>query len=430
MIVLHELGHFIPAKYFKTRVEKFYLFFDPKFSLFKITRGGTEYGIGWLPLGGYVKIAGMIDESMDKEQMKKPPEPWEFRSKPAWQRLIIMIGGVTVNVILAVIIYWMIFFIAGSTYLPNDSLTDGIWCTHDLATEVGFKTGDKIISVDGKEENRFSRMMNKIYVGKEVLVERDGKQMLIELPVDLLGKISEAEIKGGFFNFRMPFFVSTLVEGYGAVGSGIEVKDRIIGLNGKEIKYYDQFKQGVAGLNGQTVKVTVDRDGEVFNYDVKLSEKGIAGLGFAGVKLSQLEKLGMYKLNVQEYTLLEALPAGFNEATETLGDYINGLKKLANVETGAYKGVGGFIAIVNIFPDHWDWLVFWKLTAFLSLMLAVMNLLPIPALDGGHVMFLLYEMVVQRKPNEKFMEYAQLTGMAMLLLLLLYANGNDVVGLF
>ncbi|NQY68185.1 MAG: RIP metalloprotease RseP [Flavobacteriales bacterium] len=427
LVVLHELGHFIPAKLFKTRVEKFYLFFDPWISLFKIKMGGTEYGIGWLPLGGYVKIAGMIDESMDKEQLKKPVQPWEFRAKPAWQRLIIMLGGVSVNLVLSVVIYWMISFVDGTTYLPNDSLKDGVWCQHEIALEIGFKNGDKLISVDGEEDQRFFRLLSQLHVGKTVEIERDGIRKTINLPIDLLGQISTSDMRGGLLSYRIPFFISQVVEGSGASKSGIQIKDKIVGLDGQPIKYFDEFKDGVKNRGGETVHVTVERDTELIELDITLSEEGIAGIAPAGLGLRELEKLGIYKLDAQQYGFFEAFPVGLNEAKETLGDYLNGLKQFANPDTGAYKGVGGIIAMLNIFPNDWDWLRFWRLTAFLSLMLAVMNLLPIPALDGGHVVFLIYEMITQRKPNEKFMEYAQLAGMVMILILMLFANGNDVI---
>jgi regulator of sigma E protease len=429
LVVLHELGHFIPAKIFKTKVEKFYLFFDPYFSLIKKKIGDTEYGIGWLPLGGYVKISGMIDESMDKEQMNKPPEPWEFRAKPAWQRLIIMLGGVTVNLLLGMFIYAMTLYAYGDKYLPNNNLTDGIWCVDSLSKEIGFLSGDKIISVDGEPVERFSSILEKTLTAKQVTVERNSKKEIIEIPNDFIEKLISNE-KTMLFYPRIPAIISSFVENSNCKEAGLKVKDQIIRVNDLEVKYNDQIYDVLAGFKDSTINITVIREGSEINFETIVNADGTIGYYPALLSFTQLEELGIYKMEAKTYSLLSSFPAGYSKAMNKLGGYIDQFALILKPSSGAYKGVGGFGAIGGLFPAQWDWERFWNLTAFLSLMLAFMNILPIPALDGGHVVFLLYEIVAGKAAPEKIMEYAQVVGMIILLSLLVFANGNDLLKLF
>ena len=429
LVVLHELGHFLPAKYFKTKVEKFYLFFDPWFSLFKKKIGDTEYGIGWLPLGGYVKIAGMIDESMDKEQMKKAAEPWEFRAKPAWQRLIIMLGGVVVNLILGVFIYSMTLYTYGDKYLSNNSLSDGLWCVDDLSADLGFKTGDKILLIEGEPVERFSSIVEKMLSAKTITIERDGGNLDISLPDNFIEKLIEND-KSMLFYPRIPAIVSSFIENSNAEQSGLKINDQIIGVNNMEIKYNDEMAKALSGLKDSLVNILVNRDGEEYLLKVKVSQDGTIGYYPALLTFNQFEELGVYEMTSQTYNLISCFPAGLNKAISKLDGYIDQFKLILNPDSGAYKGVGGFGAIGSLFPSKWDWERFWNLTAFLSLMLAFLNILPIPALDGGHVTFLLYEIVAGKPASEKFMEYAQIIGMLILLTLVVYANGNDIIKLF
>jgi len=429
LIVLHELGHFIPAKIFKTRVEKFYLFFDYKFSIFKKTIGGTTYGIGWIPLGGYVKISGMIDESMDTEQMALPPQPWEFRSKPAWQRLIIMLGGVIVNFILGFAIYILILFTWGESYLPNDNVKDGIWVTDSLGIDLGLKTGDKIISVDGNKIKAFSSLTGEFVNGETFVIERNGQTIDKIIPIDFISKLIEKG-KGPFIQPRIPFVIGGFGENSINKDSGLKAKDLILAINDNPIKYFDQASGLLENLKNETISLKVKRKKGEETVSVKLDENGKIGVSLGTLPAADMERLGYYTLETKEYTFAEAIPAGTAKGYKTLTDYIKQLKKVFNPETGAYKGLGGFISIGSIFPSTWSWQSFWSITAFLSIMLGFMNLLPIPALDGGHVVFTLYEMITGRKPSDKFLEYAQVTGFVILMALLLFANANDVVKLF
>ena len=420
LIILHELGHYIPAKLFKTRVEKFYLFFDPWFSILKKKVGDTEYGIGWLPLGGYVKISGMIDESMDKEQMKKPPKPWEFRSKPAWQRLIIMLGGVTVNVILAFVIYSFSLVIWGEKYLPGEKATYGIHCD-SLALAAGFQDGDIIYSIDGSKVERFARengslhseMIQKLILddAKIITVVRDGKQ----LDVPFTEEVKNAVLaKTPLFSPNIPFVIGGFSEGSVIEKVGAQVGDRIIKINDKPMIFAGDVIAYTPSLKGDSATVVVDRNGQEKAFGIFLEE------GVMGVQLQPFSSL--YELESEQYNALNVLPAALKK---TQSDIANYLKQFRLIKKSP-ESVGGFISIGSIFPSVWDWQRFWNLTAFLSIMLAVLNLLPIPALDGGHVMFLLYEVITRRKPNEKVMEYAQTLGVILLLGLVLYANGNDI----
>ena len=427
LIVLHELGHFIPAKLFKTRVEKFYLFFDYKFSLVKKKVGETVYGIGWIPLGGYVKISGMIDESMDTEQMKQPAQPWEFRSKPAWQRLIIMLGGVFVNFVLGIFIYIMLMYSYGEQYLPNDNLTDGVWVQDSLALNLGLQTGDKILTVDGKKINKFANLSLEFINGNDFEIERNGEVLQKEIPTDFIAQLMERGKDAGPFLYpRYPFVIGQISEDSPNTESALETRDILTSINGTSIKYYDEAKNILNKYKGQEITATVLRNNSVKEVNLQVTEKGALGVVFTTVPLTDLEKLGYYDLANIKYSFVEAIPAGFNKSWKTLTDYVKQLKKIFNPSTGAYKGLGGFISIGSIFPDEWSAVSFWNITAFLSIMLGFMNLLPIPALDGGHVVFTLWEMITGKKPGDKFLEYAQLVGFVLLIALLLFANGNDL----
>ena len=424
LIILHELGHFIPAKLFKTRVEKFYLFFDVKYSLLKKKIGETEYGIGWLPLGGYVKISGMIDESMDKEQMALPPQPWEFRSKPAWQRLIIMLGGVTVNFILAFIIYIGMAFAYGDTYIANSDLKDGLLIENKAMQNAGFKTGDKIISIDNEKVAKFDNDLNmKIVMAKQVLIERNGTEQQIKMPNDFVDQLSKQE-KSPLVSIRMPFVVSEITKE--SLNKELQPKDILIALNGQKIKYLDEAKIVLENNKNKTIPATVLRNQKQKQIQVVVSKDGKLGVQLGGLGIASLEKLGYYKVSTQKFGFFESIPVGLEKGKNQLVGYGKQLKMIFSPSTGAYKQVGGFKAIFDIFPNTWSWEVFWTITALLSIMLGVMNLLPIPALDGGHVMFLLYEIVSGKKPSDKFLENAQMVGFVLLITLLLFANGNDI----
>lgn len=426
LIILHELGHFIPAKLFKTRVEKFYLFFDVKYSLLKKKIGETEYGIGWLPLGGYVKISGMIDESMDTEQMALPPQSWEFRSKPAWQRLIIMLGGVTVNFILAFIIYIGMAFFYGEQYVATSEVKNGIWVNNPVLEKTGIKTGDKIITIDGVSVDKFYDINSKILLAKEVIIERNGEKQSIKFPVNFIDQLMKSE-RGSLVELRVPFVISGYSSEKSPNKSAVKLKDIITSINGKSVKYADQVLLILDSLKGKTVDAIVLRNKKEVKTTLKINDSAKLGLMYASrLTNDNLEKLKLYKVNKREYSLLEAIPVGLHRGAEQLSGYGKQLKAIFTPSTGAYKGVGGFGAIFNIFPSSWSWEVFWSITALLSIMLGVMNLLPIPALDGGHVMFLLYEIVSGKKPSDKFMEKAQMVGIVLLISLLLFANGNDI----
>ena len=424
LIILHELGHFIPAKLFKTRVEKFYLFFDVKYSLLKKKIGETEYGIGWLPLGGYVKISGMIDESMDKEQMALPPQPWEFRSKPAWQRLIIMLGGVTVNFILAFIIYIGMAFVYGDMFVATADLKDGLLIENPVMQKAGFQTGDKILAIDGEQVVKFDNQMNaKIVMAKQVLIERNGDRQTITMPVDFVDQLSKIE-KGSLATIRMPFVVGAVSEG--SKNTSLQPKDVVLRLNEEPAKYMDQAKTILEKNKNKLIVAGILRNDQEMQVPVQVDADGKLGVQLGALDLESLEKLGYYKVSKQEYGFFESFSVGIQKGADQLVGYGKQLKMIFNPETKAYKQVGGFAAIFNIFPSTWSWEVFWNITALLSIMLGVMNLLPIPALDGGHVIFLLYEIISGKKPSDKFLENAQMVGFVLLISLLLFANGNDI----
>jgi regulator of sigma E protease len=430
LVILHEFGHYITARWFKCRVEKFYLFFDPWFSLVKKKVGETEYGIGWLPLGGYVKISGMIDESMDKEAMKLPPKDYEFRSKPAWQRLIVMLGGVIMNVLVAFVVYAFILMIWGEKRTPLSSVKNGIWIQDSLMNQVGLQNGDKILSVNGKPAVYYENLTADILLGEKIVLERNGQQKQIDLPVNLIEKLIESKRKRGMLLApRIPAYVGkydkkdTTSNGKKA---GLQEMDKIVAIDSTPISFYDEMTAVLGKHKNGQVTLTIERNGEIKKIDTKVSSEGKVGIPF--LEDEQYVKLGVYELQVRKYGFFEAFPAGVVKSGEKLKSYIDQFKKILNPDTGAYKGVGGFKSMGSIFPGTWSWEAFWNITAFLSIILAFMNILPIPALDGGHVMFTLWEMITGRKPNEKFMEYAQLVGMILLLGLMLYANGNDWFG--
>jgi regulator of sigma E protease len=429
LIILHELGHFLFARLFRTRVEKFYLFFDPWFSLFKVKKGDTEYGIGWLPLGGYVKISGMIDESMDKEQLKKPPEPYEFRSKPAWQRLLIMLGGVMVNLLLGGVIFTFILFMYGEKYLPNKNITDGLYITDSIMYNAGLRTGDKVISINGVEPVNYTDILEEMLFGGEMLIQRNGKDTTLMLAEDFAGQLADYRIhnQGILLYPRIPFVVAEVPDSSINAGSGLQSLDRLVSMDGVPIKYADEVAPLIDTMRNRTIPVVVERNGERISLQLKISDQGKMEITYPSLlSYDELDKLGAYEFDKREFTFLQSIPAGFYRAKDELMSYIRQFKLIFNFKTGAYKAVGGFGAITNLFPPQWHWEAFWTITAIISIMLAFLNILPIPALDGGHVTFLIYEIITGRKPGDKFLEYAQIVGMAILLFLILYANGNDV----
>ena len=415
LIVLHELGHFIPAKIFKTRVEKFFLFFDVKFALVKKKFGDTVYGIGWLPLGGYVKISGMIDESMDKEQMQQPPKPWEFRSKPAWQRLIIMLGGVTVNLVLGFLIYMMILFVWGKNILPNSDLPMGMGVS-PLAKEIGFEKGDQILTVDGKplEVALDINKMLLIRSVEEVQVQRaNGNKVTLQIPRDIGNRMFSSGDMNPLYP-RFPAEIDSVLTDKNAFTAGFKAGDKIVSANDLVIDDWMELRNFNKENANQTVQYVVERNQMRDTLTMVLDAEGKMGvIQGSNIKISQVE-----------LSLVESIEEGFSYGYWTLYDYVVQFKYVFT-KKGASQ-LGGFGAIGSLFPASWDWRTFWASTAFISIILAFMNLLPIPALDGGHVMFLLYEMISGRKPNDKFMEYAQMAGFFLLLALVLYANGNDL----
>ena len=420
LVIIHEFGHFIFSKAFKCRVEKFYLFFDPWFSLFKFQKGETEYGIGWLPLGGYVKISGMIDESMDKEQMKMPAEPWEFRSKPSWQRLIIMIGGVLFNLILAILLYSAVLFVWGEQYLPTKNVKFGI-AVSETGKEMGLQNGDKIISVDGKEVEDFNKIVATIVLNgaKTIEVQRNEENIVVPVKNEIIPKLLKDKF---IISLRVPY--SCNIVGFGkespARDAGLEIGDEILTINGSGFKYYDQFTDTLTASKEKTISLLIKRKGIEKTVSVNIGKMGILGIQ------REYNIDGLFDFKTISYGFFESFPAGVSKGYHAVGNYLKQFKLLFAPETKAYESLGGFIAIGNIFPSVWDWESFWNLTAFLSIILAVMNILPIPALDGGHVLFLLFEIVTGRKPSDKFLEYAQIVGMVILFSLLIYANGNDI----
>ena len=416
LVVLHELGHFIPAKLFKTRVEKFFLFFDVKFALFKKKIGETEYGIGWLPLGGYVKISGMIDESMDTEQMKQEPQSWEFRSKPTWQRLIIMLGGVTVNLILGFLIYMMILFVWGKNTLSNEDLPNGLQPS-SMIQELGFESGDQLLAVDGKPLENVLDVNRHLFLRSVESIDvkhSNGARETIAIPKDIGLRMFEA---GDMFPL-MPLFSNTIdsiAPNQAAAAAGLQVGDEIKGIDGEMILGRAELIEAIRSHKETEMALIYSRNQRLDTLQITPNTEGMIGIVFKQPSIAST--------NVQ-LNIGESIVQGFDFGYWILYDYVAQFKYIFT-KKGAQE-VGGFGAIGNLFPSTWDWKGFWSSTALISIILAFMNILPIPALDGGHVMFLLYEMISGRKPNDKFMEYAQMFGFFLLMALVLYANGNDI----
>lgn len=468
LVLIHEFGHFLFARIFKTRVEKFYMFFNPKFSLvrFKKVHGKwrfaffsknvpekyitnvridpvtnkkeytyeaidlstlpeddwrtdeehTEFGIGWIPLGGYCSIAGMIDESMNMGQMQQKPQPWEFRSKPAWQRLFIMIGGVLMNVVLAYFIYTGLLISEGEQYISTSEVNRHGIVASNLAKEFGFQDGDKILNIDGKYIENFSQIPMELLLekAKTVEIERDGDKINLELPEDATAKLIASQ--DFLISYRLPFVVKDVMRGSVAEKSGIQNGDKIIAINDIETPYFHDFSKNIKQFADQDITLSIVRNNDTLQMALHLPVEA---------------QIGVYNENIafntREYTFFEAIPQGFSKTAKELSDYWKQIKLVFSPKTEAYKSLGGFITIGSIFPEKFNWIQFWYLTAFLSIILAVMNILPIPALDGGHVLFLIIEIITRKKPSDKFMEIAQMVGLFILLALVIFANGNDIM---
>jgi len=426
LIILHEAGHFIPAKFFKTRVEKFYLFFDAwGKKLFSFQYKGTEYGIGWLPLGGYVKISGMVDESMDKETMAQEPKPWEFRSKPAWQRLIILTGGVIVNFVLGYLIFVGTLFHYGDDYLTMDSLKWGIQ-TNEAGLQMGLQNGDKIISVNGKKIDNFQEAALEITLGQDgkIVVDRNGEEVILNITEEAITKLVETRGYASLVAPRMPYIVGEFSENSVAKAAGLQVGDSLVAFNGHPMSFFDEYKDSIPKYKGKLISLLVYRNGTTWDYNITVSDSGHLGI-FLDPNISRF-----YDIKHKDFTLAEAAVGAVGSTWDRLSGYVRQFKLIFNTNTGAYKEVGGFKTIMDQYSPTWDWQRFWEFTAFLSLMLGFLNILPIPALDGGHVMFVLVEMITGRQPSTKFLEYAQMIGFFLLLALLIFANGQDIIRAF
>lgn len=425
LVVLHELGHFLPARWFKCRVEKFYLFFNPWFSLVKKKIGETEYGLGWIPFGGYVKISGMIDESMDKEQMKQPPKPYEFRSKPAWQRLIIMLGGVTVNVLLAFFIFIMIMWVWGEKYIPADNLKYGVY-SDSLGKRIGVKDGDKIIAVAGKPIQKVGTVGSEIIMNeaKSLTVDRNGEKIELAIPEGFINQLNQNRL-GGFTYVRIPLVVDSVLSSAKLGQGNVQKGDTLIEFNHHPARFNTDLNESFADLKDKTIDMAfLKPNGDTVKLKSAFNAKGDNGIRYKGTE----EILGTKQIS---YTFFQAIPAGIKKSIQTLTNYIRNLKLLfTSKEVKVKDSLGSVVTITNIFPGYWDWQAFWTLTAVFSILLAFMNVLPIPALDGGHALFTLIEMITGRKPSDKFIEYAQMAGMVLLLGLMAYALGLDIFRLF
>lgn len=420
IVVLHEMGHFIPAKYFKTRVEKFYLFFNPWFSIYKKKIGGTEYGLGWLPLGGYVKISGMVDESMDKEQMAKPPEDWEYRAKPAWQRLIIITGGVIVNLLLGMFIYAMIMFTWGSEKLPIENAEFG-YKVDPLLVEMGFEDGDIPIRFGDVEPKYYSDLAKSLILSdsREVEVIRNNVNKSFSMPEDWQDQLLEE--KRTLFTPLFLFYADSVKADGPADKAGLRKGDLIIGIDGVSTIYFNTFKEKIQEYKGKDIELSVVRNADTLFFPIAVSD--VATIGVWSRNASS-----QFDFETQEYTFTQAIPAGIKHGYNTLVGYVSSLKLLFT-KSGA-KQMGGFGTIGSLFSPTWDWHSFWNMTALISIILAFMNILPIPALDGGHAVFILYEMITKRQPNQRVLEVAQMIGMLLLLALVLFANLNDIYKFF
>lgn len=423
LVVLHEGGHFFPAKFFNTKVEKFYLFFDPWFSLFKYKKGDTEYGIGWLPLGGYVKIAGMVDESLDTEKLKEPAQPWEFRSKPAWQRLIIMLGGVIVNFILGFFLFAMGLWVYGEEYLPAKNVEHGIYAD-SLGIEMGLQHGDKILAIGDKPFEKFSDsyVTREIVINsaKTLVIERNDRE--ISLPIDekFIAILSSYKNKGQrLFTERVPFVLAAITKKSPAEAAGLQEKDKIIALNNRPTPFFGDFKDQIKGQRSTPINMTVLREKDTLQISLTTTENATIGVNpFGGSYFFETAR--------EEYTLGQALPAGTIKGYNFVIDQLKAFGQIFKGKIKAQDSLGSFISIGKLFGGEWNWERFWRMTAILSLILGFMNLLPIPALDGGHVMFLLYEIVVGKKPSDKFLEYATIFGFVILMSLMVLALGLDI----
>lgn len=419
LVGIHELGHFLMARVFRIRVEKFYIFFDIGFSLFKFRRGNTEYGMGWLPLGGYCKIAGMIDESMDKGYQSQAVQPWEFRAKPAWQRFLVMIAGVVMNLVLAVAIYIGISYTWGTTYLSNEDVKWG-YNFNEAGHHLGFQDGDRIVTVDGQPVDDFLDILNSLLItdtDRKVVVLRDGQQIELTLPLDQLIAMRQNKGYEGLIVPRQPFVIDSVVAPTVAM---LRPNDEIVGIDDLAGVEYPAYRQYIQSHAGDSVRLHVVREGvELPVFTVPVSAEGTLGV------IRQA-----YTLRTQQYTFWQAIPAGFHKTGEVISSYWQQLKMIVKPKTKMYEELGGFLAIGSIFPSSWDWQDFWLKTAFLSIILAVMNIIPIPGLDGGHAIFTFWEMITRRKVSDKVLEAAQYVGLVIILMLLLYANGNDIYRFF
>ena len=423
LVAIHEFGHFIVARLFKIRVEKFYIFFDAGFSLWKKKWGDTEYGLGWLPLGGYCKIAGMVDESMDKEQLASAPQPWEYRAKPAWQRFFVLVAGVTMNVILAFFIYCGISFSYGSQYISNEDMIYG-YDFSQSAEQLGFRDGDRIVTIGGEKIENINSILPKILLAKEdceVEVIRGGAEHNFVLNNEILNIMRKENTfeTERLYTPLMPFVVDS-ISSPAAVAAGLQKGDRIVGIGEESVPYFNHYADRLAKLAGANAELQVLRGADTLALTVPVNAEG---------KLGVINK-PFFQLRTEKYNFFQAIPAGAKLTAKTIKSYWDQLVLIVKPDTGLYKHVGGFISIGNIFPSEWDWHQFWSMTAFLSIILAVMNIIPIPGLDGGHMIFTFWEMVTGRKVSEKVLEVAQYIGMALILALVLFANGNDIYKLF
>jgi len=422
LVILHELGHFIPAKLFKTRVDKFYLFFDPWFSIFKKKIGQTEYGIGWLPFGGYVKIAGMIDESMDKKQLKKTAQPWEFRAKPAWQRLIVMLGGITVNFFLAWFIYSCLSFFSGEKYYDNSKFENGISVSGE-GQKMGLQTGDKILKVDGKPAERMGNSMVNMLFAKEATVIRNGNEVTFPINEDGVAEVIKSGLPKQYISTRYPAVVSSIVPNSGAEKAGLIKGDKIVSVNSQEIKFFDELVEILNSQRSNSVVLGINRGEKLIELSIEVNEDGKIGFEQDITQVSEsLAKTYVLK----NYTLLEAIPRGFNRTIETLVMQIKQFRIIFNQKTQGYKKVSGPIGIIKQMPKSINWTIFWEFTAMFSVWLAFLNLIPIPGLDGGHALFSIWEIITRKPVPQKVLENAQVIGMMVIFGLMILIFGSDI----